>query len=138
MKIKRINVRAGIFLFDNSMKYVLLHKKIINNSWMLPGGRIEPKEKKEEAIKREIIEELGWNVNPEFLFKIKHYFEDKMTETTEINYDFKSVMDFTINDERMFTGLEGKYMIFKWINLENIDDYKMYIEEEKEYLKKLK
>ncbi|MGM0436130.1 MAG: NUDIX hydrolase [Bacillota bacterium] len=54
----RKGARAVIVLND---KLVMLHLKTIN-LYTLPGGGIEPDETPEEALKREVMEETGYEV----------------------------------------------------------------------------
>ena len=133
----RINIRVGAFIFDNSMSYVLLHKKINNDFWMLPGGRVECNEVPSDAIKREIKEELGWDTSPEFMFSFENIFEQNQILTHEYDYDYKVITHFIINKEKMFEGLEGEYMLFRWTNLNNINQYNMCINREKQFIKKM-
>ncbi len=47
---------AAVVLHDGR---VLLSRNLEDAFWSLPGGRVEPGERAEEALRREIIEELG-------------------------------------------------------------------------------
>ena len=62
---------AGIIFKNSKILLEKRSKKIIveKNKWCLPGGRINFEEKAEDAIKREIKEEIGLNVKKvKFLF----------------------------------------------------------------------
>lgn len=56
---------AGAFLFSND-GFILLGKNksggVYENQWVVPGGGIDQGESAEEAMKREILEEVGIDV----------------------------------------------------------------------------
>lgn len=60
MKKKDETVLAAIF--TENRKEVLLIKRRDVPVWVLPGGRVEEKEKEEDAIVRETKEETGFNI----------------------------------------------------------------------------
>jgi len=53
--------------------------------WALPGGRLEPGETSEEAVVREVMEEVGLRV--EILAKIGEYKEAGVKDGVEYDYD---------------------------------------------------
>ncbi|MBU1076806.1 MAG: NUDIX hydrolase [Spirochaetes bacterium] len=65
----RFRIRVGAVLFINNKILLITHKKKGKEYWVLPGGRVEFKEKAEAALIREIQEELNLKVKiKEFLF----------------------------------------------------------------------
>ncbi len=81
-----IPVSVAIFLKKNSNDYEVLmqlrrdNNQELNNKWEFPGGKIENNESPIEAIKREILEELGVDIElgEMKLFKIyKHHYQDR-------------------------------------------------------------
>lgn len=58
-KEKKFNFRVGGILESPDRKKVLIHRLSNFNFWLLPGGRVEMLEDTENAILREIQEELG-------------------------------------------------------------------------------
>ena len=76
--MKEIFVVAGI-LFDHD-KSILLAQRSVEKSfplqWEFPGGKIEEGENSEEALKRELFEELNIKVNKIKLFdSVVHEYE---------------------------------------------------------------
>ena len=57
---------------------VLIRHTYGNSVWTLPGGGFKKGETKEVAVKREVKEELGLNINPEYLGEFTHNTEYKM------------------------------------------------------------
>lgn len=60
----------GIFLKDSKVLLVRQAKYPFFDSWVIPGGHVEYGEKVEEAIKREMKEELGVPVKIKKLFGV--------------------------------------------------------------------
>ena len=55
-----LNIRAAAVIMHNGK--ILVHRNINSNHYALPGGRIEIGENSENTIKREILEEMGKQV----------------------------------------------------------------------------
>lgn len=75
--MKKIEVVAAIIKKDN--KYFVTqrgHGKL-KGKWEFPGGKIEAGETREEALKREIMEELGVDISVDKHFHtIEHTYSD--------------------------------------------------------------
>ena len=69
--MKKIEVVAGIIYFQNQILCVQRPKNkfpYISEKFEFPGGKIENGETKEEALKRELFEELNISTNIKSLF----------------------------------------------------------------------
>lgn len=72
-------VAAIITKIENSTRYILLalrNTEPYKNYWSLPGGHIDRYETVEQAVIREIKEEVGLDIKPRFLF----YFDEIIPE----------------------------------------------------------
>jgi len=56
---KRFNLRVAAILLNEKKDSVLIHTIQGYDFWLLPGGRVEYMEGAQEAIAREMEEELG-------------------------------------------------------------------------------
>lgn len=78
--MKKINVVAAIITHNN--KYLCLQRDkakfdYISYKWEFPGGKIELNESDEAALKREIKEELDFDINVEHLIiEVNHQYPD--------------------------------------------------------------
>jgi len=62
---------VGALIFEQG-KILLVErgKEPLKGYWSIPGGIVETGEKLEEAIRREVAEETGLEIEPSFLFEI--------------------------------------------------------------------
>lgn len=120
-----LNVRAsGIMIHNNK---ILLHKNINEEHYALIGGRVAMGETSEQALKREIIEELGKEVEViEGLTTVENFFEVNGSKYYEILFvhkvEFKDEEDKKILET--IKNVEGKeYLRYEWIDIDKIDEY---------------
>ena len=119
---KKFNFRVGGIITDKNQKKVLLHRMENYDFWLLPGGRVEMLEGTEDAIAREIKEELGLNATTDRLVSItESFFDMKGVAFHEIafNYLLKISDDSKIfKMEKEFSGIEGNKYRYKWFDRE--------------------
>lgn len=87
--------------------------------WAFPGGSIEEGETPEEAVDREIFEELNLRIiNKRFLFKVKNQGREEYNYLIE-KYEGKPKLgaEFGVHDE-------NNYAIIDWVKLNQIEKMK--------------
>lgn len=133
----RLNVRAAaIIIHDNK---ILVHKDANSNYYALIGGRVELGEDSTQTIKREILEEMGKEIEIiGYAATIENFFEGKDYKTHEIQFVYKA--EFTNeNDKRLqetIKNVEGNdYLQYEWLDLGNLDKYLIKPQVVKEILK---
>ena len=121
----KLNVRAaGIIIHNNKL---LVHRNINKNHYALIGGRIEIGENSEQAIKREIQEELGKEIEiTGETATIENFFEMDSQKYHEIMFVHKAefVNEEDKKIETTIENIEGKdYLKYEWVDLDKIDEY---------------
>ena len=123
---KKFNFRVGGIITKDSGKKILLHQLEGFEFWLLPGGRVEMLEGTEDAIIREIKEELGIDVKVERLAAItESFFDIKNITYHELAFDYilDAPKDTKIMQERdEFSGIEGKKYRYKWFDREKLNE----------------
>lgn len=118
---------AGLFLHNRK---ALLHRAVSDDFWALPGGKGEFMESSEKAIKREMKEEMGVDVDVlRLLWIVEHFYKNDDRKNHEIGlyYLLKLPKDSSLLDMEEFTGNEGKLeLIFKWFCIEQLENVKLY------------
>ncbi|WP_234494503.1 8-oxo-dGTP diphosphatase MutT [Vibrio maritimus] len=115
--MKRVHIVAAIiFNQDKSQIYITkrpdnLHK---GGFWEFPGGKVEAGETIQEAIARELDEEIDIEVTEQVLFEhLLHDYPEKSLE-----FDFISVTGF----EGVPFGKEGQEG--RWVSITELADYR--------------
>lgn len=120
-----LNIRAAGIVIHNGK--ILVHKNINENHYALIGGRVEIGEDSATTLKREIVEEIGKDIEiTGYISTIENFFEAKGSKYHEIMFVHK--IEFTNKDDKKIEytikNTEGKdYLQYEWIDLENIDNY---------------
>jgi len=103
----------GIFLKDGKVLLVKQAKYPFFGSWVMPGGHVDYGEKVEEAIKREMKEELGVPV------KIKKLFGVYSDPKRDPRYHTASIV-YLLEKGRGKIRLNEESSEFKYFSLKNL------------------
>ncbi|MDD1821515.1 8-oxo-dGTP diphosphatase MutT [Photobacterium sp. ZSDE20] len=114
--MKRIHIVAGI-IFNQDKSQVFITKrpddKHKGGFWEFPGGKVEAGETIEQAMTRELDEEIGIKVTEQSLFEhLEFDYTDK-----SLKFDFILVTNF----EQQPYGKEGQQG--EWVSLESLNQY---------------
>lgn len=136
----RLNVRAAAIITHNNK--VLLHKNSNEDYYALLGGRVAIGEDSTQTIKREILEEMGKEIEvTEYLATIENFFPWNGCKTYEIQFVYRA--EFTDEKDKALQetikNKEGKdYIQYEWLDLNNLDEYPIKPKVAKEILKEPK
>ena len=111
--MKRIEVVAAIIKKDNKILSTERGYGDLEGYWEFPGGKIEPGENKEQALKREIMEEMNVEI------KVGDFI-------TTVEYDYP---DFHLTMHSFICELEGDFKLLehhaaKWLTRDELDGIK--------------
>lgn len=132
-----LTLRTEMGLFNHRVAAVIVHnnkllaqKNVKTNEYYLPGGRINYGESSEEAIKREIREELGVTVTDYSSLWINEcFFVDSGTRFHEVGiYYLVNLENTEFNHyEPVFELTEGSRVnTYEWLDIESIDTKALY------------
>lgn len=112
---------AAIALHEGQL---LLHRGVNEQTWSLPGGRVEAMEKAREALARELSEELGIEAEiGRLLWIVENFYLDEGEQYHELGLYFRVQLPASVSiSNQAFAGIEQqKGLIFQWFALEEIE-----------------
>jgi 8-oxo-dGTP diphosphatase len=106
---------AGAVIVDDDARIFIQrrspHRRLFPDTWDIVGGHVEPGESIEDALRREVFEETGWQLSHVFGVVGEHaYRGDDGLDRVEI--DFLVRVDGDTSRPRLE---EGKHTEFRWI-----------------------
>lgn len=91
----------------------------------MPGGRIELYEDSLSAIKREVIEELGYTIDFNLCSIQENFITKNDKKITQFCFCYKGIYDGVISNDR-FVCKDNNSQYFYWIDIDNLKNYKFY------------
>lgn len=131
----KFNVRSSCIIKDKYHKQVLLSDMRgvkTHKAYILPGGRLDVLENSNEAIIREIQEELGVDINP-VLVSVEEIIE-KSTNFHMLEFIYYAEID----NFSLIKTLDDGWDKFKIVDLNEIDNYDIRPKTVKELIKQEK
>ena len=121
----RFNARCSAIIYNKDKTKILVFKiEDGRDYYMLPGGRIEFNESSIDSIKREIKEELGYHLDFQLTSIQENFVTKNDIQIMQYAFCFKSIyLDEIENNE--FKCLDNDFQMFYWININEIDKYKI-------------
>ena len=89
---------------------------------MLPGGRINYFEDSLNAIKREIKEELGYNLDFKFSSLQEIFIKKENKQIMQYCFCYKSIYKEEIKEE-IFKSLDDENQYFYWVDIDKLNSY---------------
>lgn len=121
---QKLNIRASaVIIHENKL---LVHKNINDDYCALVGGRIKIGESSEDAVKREIFEEMGKRVELiEYITTIENFFELGEVPYHEIMFVYRAEFE-NEEDKKILTtikNVEGEDELrYEWIDLDKLEE----------------
>lgn len=114
---------AGVFVHQG---HVLLHNSDADDLWCLPGGRVRTMETTEQALRREMAEEVSTEVSVgQLQWVVENFFQYADRRWHEIGmYHLAEFTDPAWYDvTRTYRGLEGSLgLTYRWIPITQVGE----------------
>lgn len=121
----RFNARVSAIIYNKAKTEVLLFKvEDGRDYYLLPGGRIELNEDSKTAIKREIKEELGFDLEFNLCSIQENFIEKDNLDIMQYCFCYKAIYNEDI-DKDIIKCLDNNGQTFHWININDLDSIKL-------------
>lgn len=131
----QFHYRTSAIIYNKNKTKILLFKSSNRDFYMLPGGKVNELESSEDALKREVKEETGLEIS---IIDFKCFSECVVTDKETTYQQVEAIYEASYNDEinnAEFNGLEGNWILFKWFNVNDLDNVLIEPKEIKDILK---
>lgn len=131
----RFNARASAIILNEKKDKILLFKVEDGRDYfLLPGGRIELYEDSLTAIKREVMEELGYDIDFILCSIQENFVIKENVKIMQYSFCYKGIYKGTINTDR-FVCKDNNNQYFYWVDIEQLNNYKVYPESTNKLIK---
>lgn len=121
----RFSARTSAIIYSSDKTKVLLFKVEDGRDYfLLPGGRIEFNEDSKTAIKREIKEELNYDIDFELCSIQENFLKQSNMITSQYCFVYKGIYDGEIKNN-VINCIDHDNQSFYWININEINNYKI-------------
>ncbi len=122
----KFNARASAIILNKDKTKILLFKVEDGRDYfLLPGGRIELYEDSLTAIKREVMEELGFDIDFNLCAIQENFVEKDNKKITQYSFCYRGIYNDIIESDR-FVCKDNKKQYFYWIDIDKLSNYKVY------------
>ena len=122
---KNLPYREGVQAYIIEQEKILILKNVGDErNWKIPSGGVDPEEKPELTVKREMMEEL--NVEVEIIkkcsFKNKYNWPDKLVSKSGFKYQGQNQTVFIvkIKDGQKIKSNKHEIKAYKWIKFKDV------------------
>lgn len=116
--------RVSAIIYNSDKTKILLFRGNDRNFYMLPGGKVHELEKSEDAIRREIKEEIGFE---DLEFEMAGVSEEIVKEKNihQITFTYKTTYKNEIKEEK-FKSIETDWINFEWVDVNKLNNYEIH------------
>ena len=116
--------RVSAIIYNSDKTKILLFRGNDRNFYMLPGGKVYELEKSEDAIRREIKEEIGFE---DLEFEMAGVSEEIVKEKNihQITFTYKTTYKNEIKEEK-FKSIETDWINFEWVDVNKLNNYEIH------------
>ena len=126
--------RASAIIYNNDKTKVLLFKvEDGRDFYLLPGGRIEFNEDSLTAIKKEILEETGYDLEYSLCSIEENFLKRKDGNIMQYQFCYKAIFNEEIKEE-YFNCLDHEGQSFTWIDISELNNIKLLPVIAKDYI----
>lgn len=122
----KFNARVSAIILNKEKNKILLFKiEDGRDYFLLPGGRIELYEDSLSAIKREVVEELGYDIDFTLCSIQENFVIKEDIKIMQYSFCYKGIYKDIINTDR-FVCKDNNNQYFYWVDIEQLNSYKVY------------